>query len=194
MKKIEFAELLDLGAYEQIRERFRARIIEAKKHRRLSVGPHMTFIWENRDTVLFQVQEMLRTERITARAAVDHELTTYNDLVPEAYGLSSTLMIEYDDPAERSVALSRLATVRNEVSLRVGTHTYKGTFYDQPGEEADRLPAVNYVRFKVGDIAAELDDEAVPVEMVVESAFYPQRTALPLAMRRALAADLREPQ
>lgn len=193
MKKIEFAELLDLGAYEQIRERFRARIIEAKKNRRLAVGPHMTFIWENRDTVLFQVQEMLRTERITSRAAIDHELGTYNDLVPDAHAFSSTLMIEYDDPAERSEALSKLATVRDQVSLRVGAQTLKGTFYDQPGEEADRLPAVNYVRFQVGDIASQLEDESVPVELVVESAFYPQRTALPLAMRRALAADLREP-
>jgi hypothetical protein len=193
MKKIEFAELLDLGAYEQIRERFRARIIEAKKHRRLSVGPHMTFIWENRDTVLFQVQEMLRTERISSRAAIEHELDTYNDLVPKAGELSSTLMIEYDDPAERRVALEKLASVRNEVALVVGDTTFQGTFYDQPGEEADRLPAVNYVRFQVGDIAALLEDEKVTVELAVENTFYRQRKSVPLAMRRALAADLREP-
>jgi hypothetical protein len=193
MKKIEFAELLDLGAYEQIRERFRARIIEAKKHRRLAVGPHMTFIWENRDTVLFQVQEMLRTERITSRAAIEHELQTYNDLVPNAGALSSTLMIEYDDAAERSVALQKLASVRNEVQLRVGDRTFQATFYDQPGEEADRLPAVNYVRLEVGDIAAQLEDESVPVELRVENEFYRHRAALPLGMRRALAADLREP-
>ena len=193
MKKIEFAELLDLGAYEQIRERFRARIIEAKKHRRLAVGPHMTFIWENRDTVLFQVQEMLRTERITSRAAIEHELETYNDLVPQAGALSSTLMIEYDDPGERSVALTKLASVRNEVSLRVGDRNFQATFYDQPGEEADRLPAVNYVRIQVGDIAAQLDDEQVPVELVVQNSFYAQRASVPLPMRRALAADLREP-
>src|SRR5690348_1308662 len=123
MKKIDFSDLLDLGAYEQIRERFRARIIEAKKHRRLAVGPHMTFIWENRDTVLFQVQEMLRTERISTRAAIEHELHTYNDLIPAQGALSSTLMIEYDDPAERRVALEKLASVRSEVSLRVGTQS-----------------------------------------------------------------------
>jgi hypothetical protein len=193
MKNIEFAELLDLGAYEQIRERFRARIIEAKKCRRLAVGPHMTFIWENRDTMLFQVQEMLRTERITSRAAIEHELATYNELVPKAGALSSTLMIEYDDPAERSVALQELASVRNEVHLRVGDRTIQATFHDQPGEEADRLPAVNYVRLQVGDIAAQLDDESVPVELVVENGFYRHRASLPLAMRRALAADLREP-
>ena len=193
MKNIELSELLDLGAYEQIRERFRARIIEAKKHRRLAVGPHMTFIWENRDTVLFQVQEMLRTERITSRAAIEHELETYNDLVPKAGALSSTLMIEYDDPAERRVALDKLASVRNQVQLRVGDQTFPATFHDQPGEEADRLPAVNYVRIQVGDIAAQLEDESVPDELQVENDFYRHRASLPLGMRRALAADLREP-
>jgi hypothetical protein len=153
----------------------------------------MTFIWENRDTMLFQVQEMLRTERITSRAAIEHELATYNELVPKAGALSSTLMIEYDDPAERSVALQKLASVRNEVHLRVGDRTIQATFHDQPGEEADRLPAVNYVRLQVGDIAAQLDDESVPVELVGETGFYRHRASLPLAMRRALAADLREP-
>jgi hypothetical protein len=193
MKKIDQGELLDLAGYEQIRERFRGRIIEAKKYRRLAVGPHMTFIWENRDTVLFQVQEMLRTERITSRAAIQHELDTYNDLIPDSGALSATLMIEYDDPAERRVALDKLSSVRNEVSLRVGEQVFKATFHDQPGEEPDRLPAVNYVRIQVGDVAAALEDESVKVELVVDNAYYQARTAFPLPLRRALAEDLREP-
>jgi hypothetical protein len=193
MKKVQASDILDLGAYEEVRERFRARIIEAKKHRRLGVGPHLTFIWENRDTVLFQVQEMLRTERITSASAMQHELDTYNELVPASGELSSTLMIEYDDPAERRVALERFASLRQEVELHVGERVVQGVFYDQPGEEPDRLPAVNYVRFPVGDVAQELLNPDVKVELVVRNTHYQQRTALPAGMRRALADDLREP-
>ena len=193
MRKVQAADLLDLAGYEQIRERFRARIIEAKKHRRLSVGPHLTFIWENRDTVLFQIQEMLRTERITSQSAVQHELDTYNELVPGAGELSSTLMIEYDDPTARRIALERFSSLRQEVALHIGERVLPGVFYDQPGEEPDRLPAVNYVRFPVGDVAQELLNADVKVELVVTNAHYQERTALPAGMRRALADDLREP-
>jgi hypothetical protein len=193
MKKVQASELLDLGAYEQVRERFRARIMEAKKQRRLAVGAHLTFIWENRDTVLFQIQEMLRTERISSQSAVQHELDTYNELVPGPGELSSTLMIEYDDPAARRIALERFASLRQEVALHIGSRVLPGVFYDQPGEEPDRLPAVNYVRFPVGDVAHELLNAEVKAELVVSNTHYHERAALPPAMRRSLADDLREP-
>jgi hypothetical protein len=192
MRKVQAADLLDLGAYEEIRERFRGRIIEAKKHRRLQVGAHLTFIWENRDTVLFQIQEMLRTERISAQSAIQHELDTYNELVPGAGELSSTLMIEYDDPAARRIALERFASLRQEVALHIGARVVPGVFYDQPGEEPDRLPAVNYVRFPVGDVAQELLNADVKAELVVSNTHYHERAALPGGMRRALADDLRD--
>ena len=109
MKKIERSEILDLGGYEAIRDRFKQRMIEMKKRRRTAVGEHMTLVWENRDTVLFQIQEMLRTERITNERGIAHEIATYNDLIPDAGELSATLMIEYDDPAERAQAGDVLA-------------------------------------------------------------------------------------
>lgn len=193
MKKVDRSELLDLGAYEQIRERFRARIIEDKKHRRLAVGPHMTLIWENRDTVLFQIQEMLRTERITQATAIQHELDTYNELVPAEGQLSATLMIEYDDAAERRVALDRLATVRNEMTIAIGPRSVTAAFRDQPGEEPDRLPAVNYVTFDVGDVADALEKEHERAMVRVANAYYQAEAVLSTNMRRALAADLREP-
>lgn len=193
MRPVSRTELLDLGSYEPIRERFRARIIDAKRHRRLGVGEHLTFIWENRDTMLYQIQEMLRTERITSESAISHELETYNALVPKDGQLSSTLMIEYDDPAERRVMLEKLASLRSEVQLRVGDKTYPGVFHDQPGEEADRLPAVNYVTFDVGNIDKQLDDAAIEVVLEVKNASYTHSAALSLPMRKQLAADLREP-
>lgn len=193
MRPVNRSDLLDLGGYEAVRERFRARIIEQKRHRRLSVGEHMTFIWENRDTMLYQIQEMLRTERITTEAAIAHEIETYNALVPKNGQLSSTLMIEYDDPAERRVMLDKLATLRQEVVLSVGDRTFKGVFHDQPGEEPERLPAVNYVTFEVGGIDKDLDDPKVPVHLSIRNASYEATVEMPLPMRKQLASDLREP-
>src|ERR1700733_11761094 len=100
MRPIERGEILGLAEYEQVRERFRTRVIEQKKRRRVQVGPKTSAVFENRDTVLLQIQEMLRTERITRPAAVQHELDTYNELVPAADELSCTLMIEIPDRAE----------------------------------------------------------------------------------------------
>jgi hypothetical protein len=193
MKPVSRGELLDLAGYEEIRERFRARIIEEKRHRRLAVGEHMTFIWENHDTMLYQVQEMLRTERITSESAIAHELETYNTLVPKAGQLSSTLMIEYTDPAERRVMLDKLASLRQEVALHVGERVITGVFHDQPGEELDRLPAVNYVTFEVGNIDKQLDDAAIEVRLEIKNASYATSATMPMPMRKQLAADLREP-
>src|SRR5580700_12078358 len=90
-------EILGIAEYETIRGAFRARIIDEKKRRRLSVGPHVTVVFENHDTVLLQIQEMLRTERITREAAVQHEIDTYNAHVPGKDELFATVMIEIPD-------------------------------------------------------------------------------------------------
>jgi hypothetical protein len=191
MKKVQANELLDLGAYEEIRERFRARIMAMKADRRLAIGDHMTMIWENHDTMLYQIQEMLRTERISAKPAIQHELDTYNSLVPESGQLSGTLMIEYTDAEERSRALSFLASLRNEMSMRIGDRRVPAVFHDQPGEEAGRLPAVNYVTINVGDVADAFDDASVEVVVEVANADYVAKGSLPAAMRKQLAEDLR---
>jgi len=120
VKRVDRSELLGLGPYEDIRERFRARVIALKARRRLQVGPHMSLVFENHDTVLLQVQEMLRTERISDERSIAHELETYNELIPGAGSLCATLFIEYDDPAERSKMLARLASLRDQVALQVG--------------------------------------------------------------------------
>ncbi len=193
MRPVSRTELLDIGSYEPLRERFRARIMEAKRHRRLAVGEHMTFIWENRDTMLYQIQEMLRTERITSESAIAHELETYNGLVPKEGQLSSTLMIEYNDADERRVMLDKLASLRQEVTLHVADRVIQGVFHDQPGEEPERLPAVNYVTFDVGNIDNLLDDASIVVELHIANASYRTAAPLSLPMRQQLATDLREP-
>src|SRR5688500_13207416 len=151
MKKVSRGEILDLEAYEAIRPRFYARIIEMKKRRRTDVGEHMTLVWENRDTAMCQIQEMIRTERITQEKAILHEIETYNDLVPGERELSATLLIAYEDPAERAKMLEALAGLKEHVFLAVGNARAKATFKPLPGELETRLPPVQYLRFPLTD-------------------------------------------
>ena len=191
MRKVDRSEILDLGGYEAIRERFRRRIIETKHHRRVSVGEQMTFVFENRDTVLFQIQEMLRTERITAEKGILHEIGTYNDLVPGDGQLSATLFIEYDDPAKRSEMLSVLADLESHIRIRIGDQVAQAAFQRLPGEEPDRLPAVNYLLFDVGSEAAEaLRRSSAEAVLEVSHPAYEARTDLTATIRAELADDL----
>jgi hypothetical protein len=193
MKKVQRSEILDLGAYEEIRERFMRRIREMKKARRVHVGNHMTFIFENHDTVLFQIQEMLRVERITQEKAIQHELDTYNTMVPGDGELFATLMVEYEDREERHRMLDQLTDLKKYLRLRIGEREVYGQFETLPGEREDRLPAVNYIRFVVGKETAEtLRDESSPTELIVDHPAYEGRTSLPSATRQQLADDLEE--
>ena len=94
MKPVEASEILDLTAYEKIREGYLAQTIAMKKHRRIPLGDRLTFIFENRDTVIFQIQEMTRAERTVAEEAIAEEVAVYNELIPGDHELSATLMIE----------------------------------------------------------------------------------------------------
>lgn len=191
MKKVERSELLNLGEYEQIRERFRQRVIALKKRRRIALGRHMSLVFENHDTVLLQVQEMLRTERISDERAIAHELETYNELIADEGCVSGTLFIEYDDPEPRRVMLERLATLRQALHLSVGDRKVTARFATHFGEEMHRIPAVNYVVFEPGkQAAAALRDPAVPAALEVAHPDYEVRVELPPELRDELADDL----
>src|SRR6516225_6933883 len=120
MKLVERGEILGLAEYEAVRERFRARVIAEKKLRRVQLGARATAVFENHDTMLLQIQEMLRTERITRPAAVQHEIDTYNELVPGPDELSCTLMIEIVDKAERDAFLQSVLGFEKHVWLVAG--------------------------------------------------------------------------
>src|SRR4051812_6549302 len=105
MRPIDRNEILAIGEYELIRDRFRSRVIEEKRPRRVRIGEHLTMIFENRDSVLLQIQEMLRTERITTESGILHEIETYNELIPGEGQLSVTLFVEIPDRALRDQML-----------------------------------------------------------------------------------------
>ncbi|HET6336678.1 MAG TPA: DUF3501 family protein [Polyangiales bacterium] len=190
MKKVDRSELLSLGAYEEIRPHFRARMIDVKVRRRMSLGAHMSLVFENHDTMLLQVQEMLRTERITGEGAIAHELETYNELVPAPGSLSATLFIEYDESVERTKMLAKFATLRTAVHLVIGESRFTARFGTHHGEEMDRLPAVNYLQFEVGNHAAALKDASVPAKFEITHPDYPLAVDVSKELRAELARDL----
>lgn len=191
MNKVERAEILALGPYEQIRERFRDRVIALKRHRRVNLGAHMSLVFENHDTMLLQVQEILRTERISDESGIAHEIATYNELIPEPGALSATMFIEYEDEAERTRMLVRFASLRQHIHLEFGSERVTARFGTHFGEESDRIPAVNYLTFNVPKSAtAMLRDSSASIVLVADHPDYAVSLELPPALREQLARDL----
>src|SRR5688572_24580768 len=117
MRPIDRSEILPIGEYETIRERFRARVIAEKRPRRVRIGEHLSAVFENRDSVMLQIQEMLRTERITSEPGILHEIETYNELLPGKDELSLTLFVEIPAKELRDKMLVELAGLEDHVSL-----------------------------------------------------------------------------
>lgn len=190
MRKVRLDDLMGLKEYEQVRPRFRERIIAHKRARRLHLGPEMTVVFEDHDTVLSQVQEMLRAERITLPSAVAEELTVYNDLVPLDGGLAATLMIEIEDPEARERRRRELVGLDDALSLDLGGVSVKGSF-DPLGRFEDRVAVVRFVHFALPpDGRARLLDPASVVTLAVRHPAYTATVTLPDEARRSLAVDL----
>jgi len=190
LKPLVAEELWDLHQYELEREAYRAFVIAMKRDRRVSVGPQATFVFENRDTVRAQVQEMLRVERIVKPDAIQAELDIYNDLLPGPHELSATLMIEITDMANIRSVLDRLIGLDEHVTLRIGEHEVRATF-DPKQFEADRIAAVQYVRFPLGlQLATQFAQPDTQAILQLDHPNYSHATELTGAARRSLIADL----
>lgn len=189
MKPVDRSELLDLGAYEGIRERFRARVIAGKRVRYVPLGDHMTVLFENHDSVLFQIQEMLRTERITQEKAIAHELETYNELVPGEGELSATVFIEYPDREERERMLTRLAGLEDKFYLVVGGERAE-LVPDHRGTDPSLTMAVHYIKFRLTPTGERvLRSGEGPVLLGVEHPEYRAETPLGPETLRSLRDD-----
>jgi hypothetical protein len=183
-------EIVDLDAYEPVREAFRARVQEAKRARRVGVGDRVTLLFENRETVRFQVQEMMRVERIRTPERVQHELDVYNELVPGPDELSATMFIEITDSDRIRAELDLLLGIDACVYLELGAERIRARFDDAQLEE-DRISAVHYLRFALPPgAAARLADAATPARLAIDHARYRHATELSPALRASLAADL----
>jgi hypothetical protein len=192
MRKVERNEILGLAEYETIRDRFRSRMIEEKRIRRIAVGDKATLVFENHDTVLLQIQEMLRTERITREAAIVHEIETYNNLVPGADELSATVMIEIIDTTVRDAFLVAARGFERHVALVVDGEKHPAV-WEAARELDDRTSAVHYLRFPLGPKSAAYIRERAKdakVEVVVDHPVYSVRAPLSPATLASVAEDL----
>lgn len=192
MKPLTVRDVLPIEDYERSREAFRRRIIDLKQRRRMSVGNLITLVFENRETVLFQIQEMIRAERILRPERVREEVDMYNEQIPGAGELSATLMIEVTDPSQVKPVLDRLQGIDRgrTVGIRVGPHLVYGTF-EQGRSNEEKISAVHYVRFPVpAAVKALMEDPSVPVQVIVTHPRYQAAQAVSDEMRRSLLEDL----
>lgn len=177
------------AAYEPVRAAARRQVIELKRHRRVQLGPILSLVFENRDTVRSVVEELLRAERIEDPARIAEEIDVFNALIPGERELSATLFLEITDQAELAQRLNDLRGIEESVHLDVD-----GERVEQAHEEGrsreDRTSSVHYLRFHLSDEqrAAFLRDGEV--EVVVDHPHLQARTALSEPQRMALAADL----
>lgn len=151
MPRITRDSLMTLEAYARARNEFRARVMEHKKNRTLPLGGSVTLIFEDELTVRYQVQEMLRAERIFEEEGIDEELGAYNPLVPDGSNWKVTMMIEYPDVEERRRMLSRLIGIEDKVWVKVESHprVYAIADEDLERETADKTSSVHFLRFEL---------------------------------------------
>ena len=193
MKRVTRSDILPLETYESRRAGVRKRILALKGRRRLILAPHLSLVFENHDTVWYQIQEMLRAERIVKARAIRHEIDTYNELIPPAGALSATLFIEIPGLHHMKEALARFAGLpkKGQLWLRAGGERCFPTF-DEDQYSKGRIAAVQYLVFELGAAArAALRDPKSPVEIECAHPANPCRVEVAAELRRELLADLR---
>jgi uncharacterized protein DUF3501 len=190
MKKVSLDEIVGLERYEQIRPAFRQRIIALKKNRRVAVGDRITFVFENHDTMLFQIQEMLRAEHIVDLDRIRQEMEVYNSLIPTASELSATMLIEITEAQRVRDELVRLIGIDTAVTLELGDQTVAAEFEGGRSKD-DKLSAVQYVRFPLDSTARDLLVRGrVPMRLTIAHPNYRASAKIEEAVRDSLARDL----
>ncbi|MFN7953071.1 MAG: DUF3501 family protein [bacterium] len=195
MSRISMDDILPLERFVAERPKHLAEITRIKADRRLALGPIITLLFENRATVLWQIHEMCRVENIRELGAVKHEVETYGALLPGERELSTTLMVEVEDPGERAEWLSKLYGLHQHVRLEIDSEpSVAGRFELGREEEAGRrISAVQFVRFQLSEAQMmAILNLTRRAELVVDHPSYHARAELTGALREALVDDLLE--
>lgn len=192
MKQLIQADLLSTTDYERQRESFRARIIELKRRRRIALGPLITMVFENRDTLLFQIQEMVRVEHIVEPPKIQNELDVYNAILPAPGELSATLLIEITEEATMKHWLDQFMGLDHgeKVAIVAGGERAFGEF--EGGHSHDtKISAVHFVRFRpTASMQSAIADLRQPVLLTVDHGEYHVQTVVPGSMREEWLSDL----
>jgi len=192
MEKLTRNDLYSLERYAEQRQAMREQVMAHKKHRRVGLGPHAMLYFEDRLTIQYQIQEMLRTERIFEAAGIQEELDAYNPLIPDGLNWKATFMLEYHDPEERRVALEKLVGIEDRVWARIDGHEPVYAIADEDLERAteEKTSAVHFLRFEFTPQMVAAATEGAAIAMGIDLPAYNHAfDPVPEATRAALVAD-----
>jgi hypothetical protein len=192
MPQIAAESLMSLEAYARERGRFRSRVIEHKQGRTVHVGEHITLIFEDELTVRYQVQEMLRIERIFEEEGIRGELEAYNPLIPDGTNLKATMLLEYPDPEDRRVKLASLKGVEDATWVQVDGHPRVHAIADEDleRENEEKTSSVHFLRFELDAPMRAALKAGAGLAIGVDHPNYRASVALSPGTRRSLANDL----
>ena len=193
MQKLTRDSLMTLEAYAKARKDFRAKVIAHKKNRTVHLGEHVTLIFEDALTIQYQVQEMLRIEKIFEEAGIQDEIDAYNPLIPDGRNLKATMMVEYEDENERRSALARLKGVEDRTFVRVEgcAPVYAIADEDLDRENEEKTSSVHFLRFELTTEMVDALKYGVALAMGVDHPHYNATLdPVPAAIRTALLKDL----
>ena len=193
MDRLTVADLMSLEQYARERPAFRARVLEHKRHRKLAVGPNVTWSFEDRLTMQYQIQEMLRAERIFEPEGIREELAAYNPLIPDGSNWKATLLIEFTDVAERQRQLAQLIGLDDRCWVQAQGHerVYAIADEDLERETNEKTSAVHFLRFELTPSMVEAMKSGATLSLGVDHEHYRHDVSpLPEAVRESLAHDL----
>lgn len=192
MATLKVSDLFSLEQYHRQRSDFRARVLAHKKNRQVALGPNATLYFEDRLTIQYQVQEMLRIERIFETEAIEEELAAYNPLIPDGSNLKATFMIEFPDVEERREALEKLAGIEDTIYAEVEGHGRVVAVADEDLERTNegKTSAVHFLRFELDAAAKSALKSGASLKLGSAHPEYRHEVEVSPAVRDALAADL----
>ncbi len=192
MKELAQSDLYTLEAYARERAAFRERVIAHKRVRTVHLGEHLTLLFEDRLTVQYQVQEMLRIERIFEAKGIQDELDAYNPLIPDGVNLKATLLIEYADPDERARKLIELHGIEHDIRLAAGEIPSVIAIADEDLERStdEKTSAVHFLRFELSPALVSAIKGGSPITLAVDHPAYRESVKLAANTCTALADDL----
>ena len=191
MNKLTRADLWPLERYAVARGEFRSRVIAHKKQRKIALGEHISLLFEDRLTVHYQVQEMLRIERIFEAAGIQDELDAYNPLIPDGSNLKATMLIEFPDPSKRAERLAQLGGIEHRIYAEVVglPKMFAHADEDMDRSTEDKTSAVHFLRFEFATAAVAALRQGAAMSFGIEDPRLPERIGITDATRLALLAD-----
>ncbi|MEQ8800652.1 DUF3501 family protein [Haliea sp.] len=193
MTQLSRADLWSLEEYAEQRPDFRARVMEHKKTRQLALGEHARLYFEDALTIKYQIQEMLRIEKVFEAAGIAEELDAYNPLIPDGHNWKATFMIEYGDPEERARQLAKMIGIEDKVWLQVGNceKVYPIADEDLERSNATKTSSVHFMRFELTPDMITAAKNGEPIHAGIDHPAYPvEKFAIDSVIRDSLTADL----